>query len=190
VTVAGVLTVVGSPVGDITHVELRGTATGPFYIVTGEKGVARVDARTGSLAPVTQQEAESAAQRDQPGSPRVQGAQLFTEAPPIEYRDGPLPTWRVALADGAGTVIYVDGVTGEVIQRHNDRWRFYDILWMLHVMDYKGRENFNHPLIVSFATLAVVTAYTGIAIQLVRLWRWTRKRARASSGVPDLQASA
>jgi len=178
ISVASALATVGTTVGEITKVELRGTAIGPFYVVTGDKGSARVDARTGVSAPVTQAEAEAAARRDQPNSPAVAQSALISEAPPIEYRDGPLPTWRVSLADAAGTVVYVDATTGEVAQRHNDRWRLYDILWMLHVMDYKGRENFNNPLMVCAASLAVLTAYSGIVILLIKVWRWGRRKRR------------
>jgi PepSY-associated TM region len=168
--------------GAIDRVELRGTPAGPFYVVHGADAVVRVDARAGTLAPVTLAEAVAIAQRDQPAAPGVREAARVTEPVPLEYRgecesgDCTLPAFRVALADTAGTVVYVDASTGDVTTRRNDMWRTYDFLWSLHIMDYRGREDFNHWLIRCAAGLAVFTVASGIVLLAIRATRWTRKR--------------
>ncbi len=142
----------------------------------------RLDAHTGDLAPVSREEAEAAARRDQPGAPAVRATTLVTEAG-LEYRDCGyqacgLPAYRVALADAAGTAVYVDATTGEVTARRNDRWRTYDFLWSLHIMDYRGREDFNHLLIRGAALLALGTVLSGMVLLALRALAWARPRRK------------
>jgi hypothetical protein len=166
--------------GPVASVDLRATPSGLYYVVQGDRAV-RVDARAGSLAPVTPDEAGAIAQRDQPGAPQVRDVALVEGAPPIEYRDCesgdcPLPVYRVTLGDAAGTVVYVDAATGDVTARRNDRWRTYDFFWSLHIMDYRGREDFNHWLIRAAALLAMATVASGIVLLGLRSVRWVRRR--------------
>lgn len=185
VPVARAIEVAGGAVGGaVERVELRGTPTGPYYVVRGKEATARVDARTGQLAPVSRAEAQDIARRDQAGSPAVREATLVEGSPPLEYRDCEhtectLPAFRVALADAAGTVIYVDASTGDVTARRNDRWRLYDFFWALHIMDYRAREDFNHVLIRGAGLLAVATVLSGIVLLTIRATRWVRRRLAA-----------
>ncbi len=160
--------------------EMRASPSGEvWYLVRQGRAVARFDARTGAPAPVTAAEAEAVTRLDQPSRPEVEAAVLVAEAP-IEYRDKPLPAWRVVVRDGAGTAVYVDARTGEVTARRNDLWRTYDFLWSLHIMDYGSRESFNHPLIMAAAGLAVLTVASGIVLWALRLTRWLRARRQAA----------
>jgi hypothetical protein len=184
--------------GAIDRVELRGTPDGPFYVAHGANATARVDARTGQLAPVDRREAEAIAQRDQPGSPPARETTLVTAEPPIEYRDCEpyecaLPAWRVALGDADRTVVYVDATTGDVTARRNDRWRLYDFFWSLHIMDYRRREGFNHALIRGAAVLAMATVASGMVLLAVRASRWVnrwvkRRRSVARPALADAVA--
>lgn len=81
--------------------------------------------------------------------------------PPIEYRGKPLPVWQVAMHDEESTLIYIDALTGEVNAMRTATWRVFDFFWMLHVMDYSTRDNFNHPLIITAAALALITLLSG-----------------------------
>ncbi|HEY5243441.1 MAG TPA: hypothetical protein VIJ22_18300 [Polyangiaceae bacterium] len=181
---------VAASAGAIDRVELRGTPAGVYYVVHGQGATLRVDARSGELAPVSRAEAELIARRDQPDSPPVRGTTLIEGSPPVEYRDCEhaectLPVYQVALADPAGTVLYIDAATGDVTARRNDRWRLYDFFWSLHIMDYRAREDFNHWLIRGAGLLAVATVASGIALLILRATRWVRRRlqaARISSG--------
>jgi uncharacterized membrane protein YkoI len=171
---------IASAAGAIEKVELRGTPSGPFYIVKGDAATVRIDARSGALAPIDRAEAETIARRDQPNAPTVRDTTLVKEAT-IEYRDCGyvacnVPAFRVALADAEGTVIYVDALTGDVTARRNDRWRIYDFIWSLHIMDYRGREDFNHLLIRGAALLAMGTVISGIILLTIRAARWIKKK--------------
>lgn len=175
--IARALEIAADKAGAIEKVELRGTPSGLYYFVKGESAVLRIDARSGEIAPVGPEEAVATARRDQPGAPEVRELTRLTEAPPIEYRDCPLPAYRVALADAEGTVVYVDATTGDVSARRNENWRTVDFLWSLHIMDYKKRESYNHVLILGAAVLAMATVLSGTVLLAIRAVRWIRRRA-------------
>ena len=48
-------------------------------------------------------------------------------------------------------------------------WRFYDFFWMLHIMDYRGRDNFNNPLLRAFALTGLAFALSGVTLVGFRL---------------------
>ena len=43
-------------------------------------------------------------------------------------------------------------------------WRVYDFFWILHTMDYAGRDNFNDPLIVTIGMAALWLSISGIEV--------------------------
>lgn len=161
-----------APFGSVERLELVGMSEGPVYRASVGDRRFRFDARTGEERPVDEREARATASRDQPGSPRVKEAVRLEKNPDVEYRGKPLPAWRVVLDDGAGTVVYVDAVTGEVTARRNDVWRIYDLLWSLHIMDYRERESFRHPLLATAASLGLLTVLSGVVLWIVRARRW------------------
>ena len=164
----------------VDAVELRRSATGPVWICRGPHHAAvRLDARSGAVAPVERGEAEVIARLDQRGAPGVVDATLVERDPPIEYRDHALPAWRVRLADEAGTVVWVDARTAQITARRNDLWRWYDFLWSLHIMDWRARESFHHPILIVAASLAAIAVASGATLWIVRVARRVR-RARAS----------
>ncbi len=162
---------------DPTTIELRARPQGVFYIVRNKERAVRIDARLGALSPVSREEAEETARRDQPSHPRAMRVENVARED-IEYREKPLPAWRVDLDDAAGTHVYVDATTGEVTARRNALWRTYDFFWSLHIMDYTGRESFHHPLILAAAFLAVLTVASGASLWSLRLLRRWLQSAR------------
>ena len=79
----------------------------------------------------------------------------------LEYR-GDLPVWRVDMNDEEGTHLYISPQTGRVVARRSDVWRLYDFFWMLHIMDYENRTNFNNPLVIWASLFALIFSVTGI----------------------------
>ena len=109
---------------------------------------------------------------------------LVERDPPIEYRDHALPAWRVRLGDEAGTVVWVDARTAQITARRNDLWRWYDFLWSLHIMDWRERESFHHPLLIIAAALAAIAVASGTTLWIVRLARRLRRsRPRVTAAV-------
>ena len=96
--------------------------------------------------------------------------QFSDEESPFDFRR-PVPSWRVTLQDGAH--VYLDGRTGQVAAVRTQWWRAFDFMWGLHIMDLRTREldgqsDFNHAMLVLFATLAVVGSLLGCALMFRR----------------------
>jgi uncharacterized iron-regulated membrane protein len=72
------------------------------------------------------------------------------------------PVWRVSLADRWSSNVYVDPVSGRVLSVRNDLWRFYDFFWMLHIMDYRDREDINTPLLRAVSVWSTFLGLSGL----------------------------
>ena len=98
----------------------------------------------------------------------------------LAVRDHDLPIWKVDFADPVGSSYYVSGTTGELLERRNDSWRWWDFFWMLHNMDYAKRTSFNHPLIIAAGIAMAWLAVTGFWLLFRTMWRhdaaWLRRR--------------
>ena len=90
------------------------------------------------------------------------------EGPTYEFR-GELPAWRVGFDDDEHRAVYVDGLTGELLTVRSDAWRRFDFFWMLHIMDYDERQDFNTPWLQIFAGLGVLTSATGLGLGVLML---------------------
>ena len=104
----------------------------------------------------------------------VTSVEWITEEPG-DFRRA-LPVWRVNLDDPDGTRIYVSPDTGRVMARRNDYWRVFDFFWMLHIMDYDEREDFNHPLLIITTLTATLFVLTGVVLLYFRFWPGARRR--------------
>lgn len=138
------------------------------YIVKTSDGSAMFDADTGDrITPLSESDARRVAVADFVGDGDVERIELLAQ-PPQEYR-GRKPVWRVVFADANETRIYVSPETGDVVARRNRVWRFYDFFWMLHIMDYEERENFNNPIVRIFAATGLLFALSGLFLVGVRI---------------------
>jgi len=82
---------------------------------------------------------------------------------------GNLPAWRVDFDDDQNYSFYVDGITGEIAKVRSDIWRRFDFFWMLHIMDYNEREDFNTPWLTIVASLGVLTSLSGLSLGALML---------------------
>lgn len=163
------------PAGVLTEVDGAREATLKFwlgrevYVVTGASGKTMFDADTGErISPISEEDARRAAIADFAGEDAIERAILLNQAPQeAGKRRGPL--WRVEFSDRDKTRLYISPDTGEVVARRNRIWRFYDFFWMLHIMDYKERDNFNNPLIRVFALTGLMFALSGLTLVVFRI---------------------
>ena len=118
------------------------------------------------------------AEADHAGDARAARVERIT-ANDSEYR-GALPAWRVDFDDGANRSLYVAADTGAVTARRSTLWRVYDFLWGLHIMDWRGHEDFNHPLLIVATLLALIVTIAGIVLlpEPARLHRLAAAAAR------------
>lgn len=84
--------------------------------------------------------------------------------------------WRVSFDDLFNTTLYLAADSGQVVTVRSTLWRIFDFFWMLHIMDYDEREDFNNPLLISFAATSVLFCITGfiLLLQNLRLKRFKR----------------
>jgi uncharacterized iron-regulated membrane protein len=136
------------------------------YDLGGESHIRLADAGSGALLPSLSREQAEAVAREDFASDAVILATEFIEqvAPGDEYRNGPLPAWRVRFDDPDAVVIYVVAQSGKVGARRNDRWRLFDLMWMLHILDFENRDNFNTLLLQFLASLGIVTILSGFIL--------------------------
>lgn len=158
----------GRPVCEVT---LRDNASEQFLLLDAVSGA--------RLSPIEPELAGRIAQADFSQPVGVRSVELIQEVGPhSEYRGKELPAYRVVLDHPSGTVIYVSADRGRVTTRRNNRWRVFDFFWMLHTMDYQGRDGFNHWLLRLVSAFGLATVVSGYVLWVKTSPRWQRRRAR------------
>jgi uncharacterized iron-regulated membrane protein len=127
------------------------------------------DAETGTLrGPLSKEEAVEMARVRFKGEAIVREVTYLTKVDAHhEYRESPLPVYMVTVDHPSRTHIYVASELGVVTKFRNDKWRVFDFLWMLHTMDYQGRDNFGNILLRIFSIFGLVTVFSGFALYFV-----------------------
>ena len=97
----------------------------------------------------------------------------------LAVREHALPIWQVDFADARNSSYFVSGTTGDILERRNDTWRWWDFFWMLHNMDYAKRTSFNHPLIVFVGFAMAWLAVTGFWLLFRTMWRHDASTVRS-----------
>lgn len=80
------------------------------------------------------------------------------------YYRGQLPVWKVSFNDSANKVLYVSPRTRHIAARRSTLWRVYDTLWMLHIMDYKTRDNHNNWLLIIASFMLFFFSLSGLIL--------------------------
>lgn len=152
----------------------------PVYRVTGEKATFLVDAKTGERVELDALLARRLAQASYNGPGSASPATLVEQSLETRTHDGKV--WQVKFGDDEDTTVYVTQ-QGDVLDHRNQTWRLFDLFWMLHIMDYTGRQDFNNPLVVTAAVGGFWLALSGIwllftsfslAEFIPKRWRSTR----------------
>lgn len=81
-----------------------------------------------------------------------------------EYRGKPLPAWAVNFRTPKEFVVYVSAETGKIEAVRTRNWRIFDFLWMLHTMDYNGRDDINNYVLRAFSILGLLTIASGFVL--------------------------
>jgi hypothetical protein len=138
------------------------------------------NAKTGVLRnALSEAEAISVAKRYFVDAPEVKRVEYLTQiGSHHEYRENPLPAYAVTFNHPTSTTVYVAAELGTVQKFRNDKWRVFDFLWMLHTMDYKGRDNLGNVLLRAFSIFGLITIFSGFALYFVSS---TRLRKKSSS---------
>lgn len=152
----------------------------PIYVADDGDNTRYYNALTGMLWPgINEKTARSLADSYYAGKGHIQSLRKLDKAP-IEYR-GILPVWQIKFDDSSKTRLYLSDKTGELKAVRTRLWRVYDFMWMLHIMDYKTRDNFNRWWLKLLAFSAALFALSGLALVAHRIFLRPRpKRPKRS----------
>ncbi|MCF6275773.1 MAG: PepSY domain-containing protein [Robiginitomaculum sp.] len=108
------------------------------------------------------------------GDAKISKAVLFTEIVPKDFRKD-IPIWQVSFDDKSNTRLYIAPVDGKLINVRTRLWRTFDFMWMLHIMDYKERDNFNLWWLKLAAFAGLLFALSGVALVTHRVFLRPKK---------------
>ena len=136
--------------------------------VETSEGVELRRAEDGQRFDVTTPVIERLARSHYQGEGELQGT-TFHATGTMEARDAGA-VWAARFDDARNTTVYLAADDGRWVATRNSTWRVFDFFWMLHTMDYKGRDDFNNPLVITVATAALWLSISGV-ILLTRSFR-------------------
>ncbi len=96
----------------------------------------------------------------------LQVSEIMESPPAAEYRGRNLPLYRVTSQNKEDDKInvYVDAFSGELVAIRSLKWRIWDLMWGLHIMDWQARDDINNWLLKVFSILALVSSITGLLL--------------------------
>lgn len=144
----------------------------PHYSITYGKGTSErtvmVNASSGQArGPITEDEAKKIAAGTMHEPADIESTELVTSEMMTghhEYREKPLPAWAVTFKHSENFTAYVGMNDGQVHAVRTNNWRAFDFLWMLHTMDFAGRDNINNYVLRTFSILGIVTVLSGFLL--------------------------
>ncbi|RNI26490.1 hypothetical protein [Rufibacter latericius] len=135
---------------------------------SGIEKVQLANAMTGELrSPVSKKEALQIARNTVKEPAEVEKTEYLTQVGGHhEYREKPLPAWAITFREPACTV-YISAELGTFQAIRHNQWRRFDFLWMLHTMDYQGRDNIGNLLLKVFSLMGLLTVLSGFVLYYV-----------------------
>ncbi|WP_326542961.1 hypothetical protein [Pseudorhodoferax sp.] len=134
-----------------------------------------IDARSGArISPIGRELILERAREIYQGEAGVREVSWITEAPQeVASRAMFAPMWAVRFDDRANSTLYFSPHSGELLARRHDLWRWFDFLWMLHIMDYDTRTDVNNTLLRVAAGVGLIFALSGAWLVFYSLRRRT-----------------
>ena len=148
----------------VTAISLRALPgqAAPLYEVTTRAGKVLVDATNGQqLSPLSRDVVAELSRQYYAGSGELASLTLIERDAPLEIQTRPLPLWRADFDDWLQTSLYVHPDSGVLVTRRHRFWRWFDFLWMFHIMDYEQRTDMNNGLLRTAAIAGLVTVLSG-----------------------------
>ena len=126
-------------------------------------GVYYTDLNGNKLTSLTREQVKLAVKGQTSLTP-VNVTRITSSSEGSEFRGRELPLFKVTTSSEDEINVYVDAVSGEVKAIRSDSWRWWDLLWSLHIMDYTERENIDNFLLKIFSILALISSLSGITL--------------------------
>ena len=145
----------------IKHIAYTQFAGQPAYLIETNVDQHMFHAISGeAFAPLTEDQVIELAYQHYLGEAELEKVMLLTK-PPAEASRAKGSVWQVRFYDTWSTALYFSPSTAELVSIRSDIWRLFDFMWMLHIMDYDEREDFNNPLLISFSISALLFTISG-----------------------------
>jgi uncharacterized iron-regulated membrane protein len=148
----------------LSSLSLEQRAAGPRWVVKLPDGHTRLASpNTGLLLPpLSAADARREVEARYLGDASVKSvARTSADNPPLDLRR-PIAAWQVTMDDG--TRFYVDSASGQIVATRTRWWRFYDLMWGLHIMDPQTREDTHNPFVIIFGIVALAMSVLGIVL--------------------------
>ena len=107
----------------------------------------------------------------------IEKAVLITEIAPKDFSKA-LPIWQVTFDDKSNTRLYMSPMTGELVNVRTRLWRVFDFMWMLHIMGYPDRTDFNTLWLVLASFGALLFALSGMGLVVHRVFLRPRPKKK------------
>jgi hypothetical protein len=162
----------------VTEVQFLSYDNQPAYLIQSPTAQVLISATTGArFLPLNELSVKNLAVQhyiyeDNPDK-TIHSVDLLQRAPQEASRASG-KVWRVNFDDIWHTSLYFSDESLQLVSIRSDIWRVFDFVWMLHIMDYEEREDFNNPLLIVFAATSVCFTITGM-IMLLRSFRFRRR---------------
>lgn len=144
----------------------------PVYELTAAGRRVLVDGTNGQqLSPLSAGMIRQLARSYYAGSGQLSAVLLLEHEVPMEVRGRSPPLWRADFDDWLQTTLYLQPDTGALVARRHRMWRWYDFLWMLHIMDYGERETPTGVVPRVATLLGAVTVASGVWMLYFSFWR-------------------
>lgn len=145
----------------ITAVRMKNLLGKEVYEVKQGKQTSLVDAVSGEkISPLDRDQIIALADAAYVGEGSIKGVEWVTKAPQ-EVGERPVPLWAVHYDEPGQTTLYFSPYTGDLVARRHELWRWFDFLWMFHIMDYEERENVNNTLLRTASITGLLFALSG-----------------------------
>lgn len=147
----------------ITSLRLKRLLGKDVYEIRQGERISLVDAGSGeTISPLDQDAIMRLADAAYVGEGGIRGVEWITRAPQ-EIGARPIPLWAVHYDEPGKSTLYFSPYSGELVARRHELWRWFDFLWMFHIMDYEERADVNN-------TLLRVASISGLAFALSGVW--------------------
>lgn len=138
----------------------------PVWKLTDGQGKRLLDASTGQPIAITAAQAEAIARAGTTLEGPATVSAITPANPASDWRE--TAGYRVEFADDVRVYVNSQGDIGAV---RKPWWRFYDLFWGLHILDWQDRENTHGPVIIIATLLALGVVLTGALLTVRHFWR-------------------
>jgi len=179
---------VGGQFEGVTQISLRALPgiSAPVFEVTTRTGKALVDSVTAErLSPLPENTVANLSRQYYAGAGNLVALSLIERDAPLEIQTRPLPLWRADFDDWLQTSLYIHPDTGVLVTRRHRFWRWFDFLWMFHIMDFETRTDMNNALLRTVTVAGLVTVLSGAWLLYFSFRRKMPARRASTSSEPD-----